>query len=80
MTPFARRFSLWCRGSTVGLRLEGAVGRVMLLGVNLFVLLQILRTFERFTADVAGMILERDVNADVGCDVVSLGTEPVLIL
>ena len=36
------------------------------------VLLQILRTLERFTAEVAFVRLERNVNSDMRCDVIAL--------
>jgi len=41
-------------------------------GMSLDVLLQVLRAFERLAAEVALMRLQRNVNADVGRDVVTL--------
>lgn len=53
---------------------------VVLFGVNLLVLFEILGAFKRFGTDAASVVLERDVHADVGGDVVTLGADKVLAL
>lgn len=51
-----------------------AVGDMVLLGVDLLVLLEVLRALERLAADFADVWFERSVDAEMGGNVVTLGT------
>ena len=54
--------------------------RVVFLGVDLFVLLEVLGPLEALVADLAGVGLEGDVYAEVGGDVVALGARGAAFL
>lgn len=56
---------------TATVRLRGAE-QDGIIGMRLDVFLQVLGAFESFTAEVAFVRLQRNVNADVGCNVITL--------
>lgn len=68
-----RRRRRWGLGAGGGL--GEAVSDVVLLGVNFLVLFKILRSLEGLGADVASVVLEGNVDANVGGDVVALGAD-----
>lgn len=62
------RWTIW---TTCAVRATRALHQHGVIGVCLDVFLEILRTLERLAAEVAAMRLQRNVNADVGGDVVA---------
>lgn len=56
------------------------VPNMMSLRMSLFVLLEILESFEMLVADLTCMRLERDMDTKVGGDMVSLGAGRVAVL